>query len=77
MVNSLWHAGSDNATRPHPAPNPLRLAQVLDQTLDTLIVLHVAGAVPSERLDAAGVPSLADLEQERQRRDASRFESAS
>jgi hypothetical protein len=83
QAHTPYPIGYENATltaisrSPHPAPDPLRLSQVLDQTLDTLILLHVAGAVLSERLDAAGVPPLADLEQERRRREASRFVVAS
>ena len=62
---------------PHPAPDPLRLTQVRDQTLLDLIALRHAGVVPGERLAAAGIPALTDLEQERQRRERDRLQASS
>jgi len=59
------------AVNPHPALAPDRLARIHDETLARLIVMHVAGDVPRERLEAAGIPALIVLEQERQRRLAS------
>jgi hypothetical protein len=53
---------------PYPTLDPHRLAQVRDQTLHSLIVLHRAGDVARDRLDAAGIPPLNALEAECQRR---------
>ena len=62
---------------PHPVPDCAKLTRVDDRILSDLIALRRAGAGQRERLDAAGIPALIVLEQERQRREASRREVAS
>ena len=59
---------------PHPVPDPSRLARIHDETLARLIVIHVAELTPEPRRQLAGIPTLATLEAEQRRREASRFQ---
>ena len=53
---------------PHPVPDAHRLFQVSERTLRDVIRLHRGREVPSDRLAAAGVPSLRAVLLELQRR---------
>jgi len=57
-----------DSVNPHPVPDARRLAQVNERTLRDVIRLHRGRTVPSERLAAAGVPSLRVVLVELQRR---------
>jgi hypothetical protein len=48
----------ESAGNPHPVPDNDRLSQTSERTLRDVIRLHRGRRVPSDRLAAAGVPSL-------------------
>jgi hypothetical protein len=57
--------------------NADRLTRIDDRILSDLIALRRVGAVPSSRLQLAGVPPLVVLETERRRREGLHVEAAS
>jgi hypothetical protein len=61
---------------PHPVPDRDRLAQVHDETLARLIVLHRADLVPAPRRELAGIPPLDLLLIEQTRRERVQREAA-